>query len=52
MASSEELKILSSIIDDITLLPIELNDNLTEVELDLLRQVHTNRSDPGEFVIR
>ncbi|MCF6465332.1 MupG family TIM beta-alpha barrel fold protein [Clostridium sp. Cult2] len=52
MASSEELKILSSIRDDITLLPIELNDNLTEVELDLLRQVHTNRSDPGEFVIR
>ena len=32
------------------LLPIELNDNLTEVELDLLRQVHTNRSDPESLL--
>ncbi len=52
MASREELEVLSSIRKDITLIPIELNKNLTDVELDLLRQVHTNRSDPGEFVIR
>ncbi len=52
MASTEELEILSSIRKDIILLPIELKDNLTEVELDLLQHVHTNRSDPGEYVIR
>ncbi|MCF6459853.1 MupG family TIM beta-alpha barrel fold protein [Clostridium sp. Cult3] len=52
MASIDELQVLSSIEEDVTLLPVELKDNISEVELSLLRQVHTNRVDPGEYAIR
>lgn len=52
MASIEELKVLSSIDKDITLLPIKLEKNLSPVELSLLNAVHTNRVDPGAYTIR
>lgn len=52
MASIDELQVLSSIEEDVTLLPVEIKDNISEVELSLLRQVHTNRVDPGEYAIR
>lgn len=52
MASIKNLEGLSSIKKDITLLPIKLSENLTEVELNLLKHVHINRADPGEYAVR
>jgi hypothetical protein len=52
MSSDEELKNLSALKKDTILLPIKLLSNLTEVELDLINKSHTNRMDPGEYVIR
>lgn len=52
MASIKELESLSSLEKNVTLLPIELKDNLTERELKILEKTHTNRADPGEYVIR
>ncbi|MBC8591317.1 MupG family TIM beta-alpha barrel fold protein [Wansuia hejianensis] len=52
MASDEELKALSSLKKDVTTLPIILSDGLGNIELELLKATHTNRMDPGEFVIR
>jgi hypothetical protein len=52
MASIEELKTLSSIKKDVTLLPIKLKDDISAVELSLLNHIHTNRIDPGECTIR
>lgn len=51
-ASKQELICLGNIKKDIMLLPIKLQQGISEVEKSLLRQVHTNRIDPGEFVIR
>ncbi|MCR2045207.1 MupG family TIM beta-alpha barrel fold protein [Anaerosalibacter massiliensis] len=52
IASDEELKSLNVIENDINIIPIKLNENLSEVELKLLNSVHTNRMDPGEYAIR
>lgn len=52
IASDEELKSLASIEENMNIIPIKLNDGLSEVELELLNSVHTNRMDPGEYAIR
>jgi len=52
MASIEELKVLSNIDKDITLLPIKLKGDLSPVELSILNSLHTNRVDPGAYTIR
>lgn len=51
-ASKEELENLSKIKRDITVIPIKLLDDLSLAEEEILTGVHTNRMDPGEFVIR
>lgn len=51
-ASKRELICLGKIQKDIMLLPIELQKGISEVERNLLRQIHTNRTDPGEYMIR
>ncbi len=52
MASDKELKELSLIEDEVKLIPLRVSEELSEVELDLLKQVHRNREDPGAFAIR
>lgn len=52
MASDRELEELSLIKEGTKLIPIKINEGLSDVELDLLKQVHTNREDPGAFAIR
>lgn len=52
MASDRELEELSLIKKNLKIIPIEVKDGISDVELDLLGQVHTNREDPGAFVIR
>lgn len=51
-ASIEELKRLKNIEKNILTIPIKLNKNLNKNEEYILNQVHTNRMDPGEYMIR
>ncbi|MBU5674886.1 DUF871 family protein [Alkaliphilus sp. MSJ-5] len=51
-ASKEELERLSKIKSDIITLPIRLFGKLSSSEEEILTGIHTNRMDPGEFVIR
>lgn len=52
MASKEELEILSSLDEETTILPIVLEENLSQEELFILENLHTNRADPGAYTIR
>lgn len=52
MASREELNAISYLEKDTTLLPIKLEKNISQGEKFLLGEYHTNRSDPGEYIIR
>ncbi len=52
MASDKELKDLSLIKEDLKLIPLKINKDLSDIELDLLKEIHTNREDPGAFAIR
>ena len=52
MASKEELEAISFLEEDITLLPIKLEEGISQAEISLLEECHTNRPDPGEYVIR
>lgn len=51
-ASKEELERLSKLKRDILTLPIRLFGELSLSEEEILTGVHTNRMDPGQFVIR
>ncbi|WDV44486.1 MupG family TIM beta-alpha barrel fold protein [Clostridiaceae bacterium M8S5] len=51
MASQEELKILTMISEDILMLPAEIKE-VSDTELYIAQGIHTNRTDPGEKVIR
>jgi len=51
-ASKQELTNLGKIEKDIMLIPIRLKNGIKDVEKELLKKTHTNRTDPGEYVIR
>lgn len=51
-ASKKELEDLGMIKKDLMLLPVKLEENITKEEEYLLEYSHTNRTDPGEYVIR
>lgn len=52
MASEDEMKSLNCIKDDETVIPIRFSKDLSKTELEILNSTHTNRMDPGEFVVR
>ncbi|MBB6217361.1 hypothetical protein HNQ80_003480 [Anaerosolibacter carboniphilus] len=52
MASEGELKRLGKLRKEIMMIPIKLEKNIGESEKKLLGFIHTNRTDPGEYVIR
>ncbi|MGF7058506.1 MupG family TIM beta-alpha barrel fold protein [Brassicibacter mesophilus] len=51
-ASKDELIKLSNINKDILIIPIKPYLNMSSEEKQIIEQVHTNRKDPGEFIIR
>lgn len=51
-ASREELAILSNIKNDVTLIPIKIRNKISNEEKEILNEIHTNRKDPGEFIVR
>ncbi|MFZ5969056.1 MAG: MupG family TIM beta-alpha barrel fold protein [Bacillota bacterium] len=51
-ASNAELQKLSKIEKDVMMIPIITEKNMSEAEKRLLCFTHTNRTDPGEYVIR
>lgn len=51
-ASKQELTSLGRIEKDTMLIPIRLKNGLSNIEKELLEKTHTNRTDPGEYVIR
>ncbi len=51
-ASDKELERLSNIKKNIVLIPIRIYHEISSEERYILNKVHTNRKDPGEFLIR
>ncbi|CCU78259.1 Outer surface protein of unknown function,cellobiose operon [Halanaerobium saccharolyticum subsp. saccharolyticum DSM 6643] len=51
-ASKEELIDFSAVTRDIFIIPIKINEEISQEEKRLLRLTHKNRQDPGEYLIR
>ncbi|MEC9490162.1 MAG: MupG family TIM beta-alpha barrel fold protein [Halanaerobiales bacterium] len=50
--AKEELKDFAAINKEMTVIPIKISKNLSQEEKRLLKLIHKNRQDPGEYIIR
>lgn len=51
-SAKEELKDFAAAAKEMTVIPIEISKNLSQEEKRLLKLIHKNRQDPGEYIIR